>query len=639
MRTYRHSGSRRLWLLGITLLVISSALFSQDVSALIQRNYNKAEYMIPMRDGVKLFTQVYTPKDVSQNYPILVYRTPYSIGFYGPDNYSRPFLGPNSDYVTEGFIFAYQDVRARYKSEGEPFVVMKPHKSVKRGPQDTDESSDTYDMIEWLLKNIPHNNGRAGQWGISYGGWQTAEGMIDAHPALKASSPQASPTDMWLGDDFHHNGAFRLQYTFGWLRGSAAIRAGQTETREAPFSFGTPDGYKFFMELGAVSNVDRLYFHNRVPTWNEYMEHGDYDDYWKPQNVSQYMKNINHAILHVAGWFDAEDFYGPMDIYYTTEKNNPKNKSTLVVGPWLHGGWSRMDGDALGNIRFGFKTGVYFRQQVELPFFNYYLKDKGTFNLPEALVFETGANQWKSFDRWPPRQAVDKNLYFQANGKLSFTPPAERSDQAFDSYVSDPNKPVPFTAETRTSNGHLWMVEDQRFAASRPDVLVYQSDVLTEDVTIAGPIIASLFVSTTGTDADWIVKLIDVYPGTAPDNVPNVAVGGTVEPSNVRMGDFQMLVGAEVFRGKYRNSFSKPEPFVPDRVTKIEYDLRDKFHTFLRGHRIMVQVQSSWFPLIDRNPQKFVDIYHAKESDFQRATQKVFRSATNSSQLKLKVLQ
>ena len=642
MRTHRHSGRRRLWLLGITLLVISGAVFSQDVSAVIRRNYNKAEYMIPMRDGVKLFTQVYTPKDVSQNYPFLINRTPYSIGFYGPDTF-RPFLGPNADYANEGFIFAYQDVRAKFKSEGEPFVVMKPHKTVKRGPQDTDESSDTYDMIEWLLKNIPHNNGRAGQWGISYPGWQTAQGMIDAHPALKASSPQAPPTDMWLGDDFHHNGAFRLQYTFGWLRGSATTRAGQSETigvRQAPFSFGTPDGYKFFMELGAVSNVDEKYFHNRVPTWNEYMEHGDYDDYWKPQNVSQHMKNINHAILTVAGWFDAEDFYGPMDIYYAIEKNNPNNKSTLVVGPWLHGGWARMEGDALGNIQFGFKTAVYFRQQVELPFFNYYLKDKETFSLPEALVFQTGANQWRSFDRWPPRQATDKNLYFQANGKLSFTPPTEKSDQAFDSYISDPNKPVPFTAETRTSNGHLWMVEDQRFAASRPDVLVYQSDVLTEEVTIAGPIIASLFVSTTGTDSDWIVKLIDVYPGSTPDNVPNVAVGGiTPVPSNARMGDFQMLVGAEVFRGKYRNSFSKPEPFVPNKVAKIEYDLRDKFHTFLKGHRIMVQVQSSWFPLIDRNPQKFVDIYHAKDSDFQKATQKVFRSATNSSHLKLKVLQ
>ncbi|TET86240.1 MAG: CocE/NonD family hydrolase, partial [Desulfobacteraceae bacterium] len=496
---------------------------------------------------------------------------------------------------------------------------------------DTDESSDTYDTIEWLLKNIPGHNGRVGQWGISYPGWQTVMGMIDAHPAMKASSPQASPSDMWIGDDFHHNGAFRLMYTFGWLSWNAQTRSGPSGDRTMRFDYGTPDGYKFFLELGPVSNVDKKYFHNRVPTWNEYMEHGDYDEYWKVQNVLQHLNNIKHPILNVAGWFDAEDFYGPMSIYYTIEKKNPENKSILVVGPWLHGGWARMDGDALGNIRFDSKTGEYFRKKVEFPFFNYYLKDKGKMNLPEALVFETGSNQWKSYEKWPPDEAKEKNLYLHSNGKLSFTPPSEASDKTHDSYISDPNKPVPFSAEIRTSQGHLWMVEDQRFAARRPDVLVYQSDILTEDVTIAGPIIASLFVSTTGTDADWIVKLIDVYPGNAPDNKPN--------PCNVRMGDFQMLVGADVFRGKYRNSFEKPEPFVPDKVTKIEYDLRDKYHCFCKGHRIMVQIQSTWFPVIGRNPQRFMDIYHAEENDFQKATHKIYRSAKYSSHLKLKVLE
>lgn len=628
MKTQKNRPSRYMILIATTVLLAAGVLSVQEKFD-IKANYDKAEYMIPMRDGVKLYTQVYTPKDKSQKYPILFFRTPYSVGYYKPNSF-RLYLGPNFDYAGEGFIFVYQDVRGKFKSEGN-FVVMKPHKAVKRGPQDTDESSDTYDTIQWVLKNIPNHNGRVGQWGISYPGWQTVMGMIDAHPALKASSPQASPSDMWIGDDFHHNGAFRLMYTFGWLSWNAQTRTGATEKRGIRFDYGTPDGYKFFLELGPVSNVDKKYFHNRVPTWNEYMQHGDYDEYWKKQDVLQHLKNIKHPILNVAGWFDAEDFYGPMSIYYTIEKKNSNNKSTLVVGPWLHGGWARMAGNSLGNIRFDSKTGVYFRKEVEFPFFNYYLKDKGQLNLPEALVFETGSNQWRSYGQWPPKEAKEKNLYFNAGGKLSFTPPSEKSDQANDSYISDPKKPVPFSAEIRTSQGHLWMVEDQRFAARRPDVLVYQSDVLTEDVTIAGPIIASLYVSTTGTDADWIVKLIDVYPGDASDNKPN--------PRKVRMGDFQMLVGADVFRGKYRNSYEKPEPFVPNKVTKIEYDLRDKCHCFCKGHRIMVQVQSTWFPVIDRNPQKFVDIYHAEESDFQKATHKVYRSATHSSHLKLKVLE
>lgn len=611
----------------IVVLLLNSTLVGQEALS-IRDHYDKAEVFIPMRDDVKLYTQVVTPKDQSQKYPVLLFRTPYSIRDYGPE-ISRQVLGPNELYAPEGFIFVYQDVRGKFKSEGE-FIVMKPHKTVKKSKKDTDESSDTYDTIAWILKNVPNHNGRVGQWGISYPGWQTVMGMIDAHPALKASSPQASPADMWIGDDFHHNGAFRLMYTFGWLSGNAAVRSGPSEQRSARFDYGTPDGYKFYLELGPVSNVDKKYFFGRVPTWNEYMEHGDYDAYWKEQDVLQYLYNIKHPILNVAGWFDAEDFYGPMSIYYTIEKKNPRNKSTLVVGPWLHGGWARMDGDALGNVRFDTKTGEYFRQNVEFPFFMYYLKDKGNLNLPEALVFETGSNTWKSYDRWPPKQTTQKNLYFHADGRLSFTPPSEASN-AFDEYVSDPEKPVPFTQETRISQGHLWMVEDQRFASRRSDVLVYQTDVLIEDVTIAGPIIADLFVSTTGTDADWIVKLIDVYPGDAPDNKPN--------PAGIRMGHFQMLVGADVFRGKYRNSFEKPAPFAPDEVARITYDLRDKYHCFKKGHQIMVQVQSTWFPVIDRNPQKFMDIYHANESDFQKATHTVYRSPEYSSHLKLNILQ
>ncbi len=594
----------------------------------VRKLYSKDEYMIPMRDGVKLYTQVYAPRDKSQHYPILLLRTPYSVGSYRPNDY-RSILGPNHLYAEEGFIFVYQDVRGKFKSEGD-FVVMKPHKAVKRGTQDVDESSDTCDTIEWLIKNIPNHNGRVGQWGISYPGWQTVMGMIDAHPALKASSPQASPSDMWIGDDFHHNGAFRLMYTFGWLSNNARTRTGSSAAQTGGFRYGTPDGYKFFLELGPLANVNKKYFYESVPTWNEYMEHGDYDEYWRKQNVLQYLENIKHPILNVAGWFDAEDFYGPMSIYYTIEEKNPKNNSILVVGPWLHGGWANMDGDYLGNINFDSKTSEYFRENVEFPFFLYYLKDKGEMKLPEALVFETGSNQWKSYETWPPQKTREKCLYFRSKGKLSFSPPSEESDDDLDSFISDPNKPVPWSSEIRTSQGHLWMVEDQRFASRRPDVLVYTSDVLTEDITIAGPVVADLFVSTTGSDADWIVKLIDVYPGDASEKSPN---------PEVRMGDFEMLLAGEVFRSKYRNSFEKPEPLEPDKVTEIAFDLRDKCHCFRKGHRIMVQVQSTWFPVIDRNSQKFTDIYHAEEKDFIKATHRVHRSKKYPSHIKIKVLE
>jgi putative CocE/NonD family hydrolase len=482
------------------------------------------------------------------------------------------------------------------------------------------------------VKNIPTTNGRAGQWGISYPGSQTVWGMIDAHPALKASSPQAPAIDMFLGDDFHHNGAFRLMYTFSWLAGNARPRAGATETRGAGFDYGTPDGYRFFLEAGPVASINEKYFNYSVPTWNEYMAHPDYDAYWEAQNPLKHLKNTTHAVLTVAGWFDAEDFYGPMETYRTIERATPKNLSTLVVGPWLHGGWASMPGDVLGEIQFGSRTAEHFRNNIELPFFLAHLKNQGAPDTTEAIVFETGANEWKNYASWPPPGGQSRTLYLQPNGGLSFTPPAAGAsgDDASDSFVSDPNKPVPWSAETRTTQGHLWMVEDQRFASTRPDVLVYQTEPLTEDVLIAGPILASLVVSTTGTDADWIVKLIDVYPGTATDNQPN--------PRGVRMGHFQMLLAGEVFRSRYRNSFSKPAAMVPHQPTKIEFDLRDRYHRFLKGHRIMVQIQSTWFPVIDRNPQTFVNIYTAKPSDFRTATHRVFRSAQQPSGVKVNVL-
>lgn len=608
--------------------ILSQFLFGQtrvDVPA----HYTKYEYTISMRDGIKLFTAVYLPKDTTQKYPIMLNRTPYSIAPYGVDRY-RNQLGPSSLFDREGFIFVYQDVRGKYMSEGS-FEFMRPHKPNKKSNMDTDESSDTYDTIDWLAKNVPYN-GKVGVWGISYPGYQASMGAIDAHPAVKAVSPQAPMVDIFIGDDFHHNGAFFLTHAFRWLNGAAPARTNRdaTTNRPAAFDYGTPDGYEFFLNLGPLPNVDKLYFKGQVPVWNEFMQHGTYDDYWQSRNTLSHFKNIRPAVMTVAGWFDSEDKYGAAHLYQQIEKTSPGIKNIIVWGPWLHGGWSRMDGDTLGNIRFGTKTALWFRENVEFKFFNYYLKEKGAMDLPEATAFMTGANEWRSFDAWPPKEARSANLYLHAKGKLSFSPPTERSEKAYDEYVSDPQRPVPFTSEITTAMGHLYMVEDQRFAWTRPDVLTYQTDVLTEDVTIAGPVRVKLYGTTSGTDCDWTVKLIDVFPGDTPDPQPN--------PRGVRMGGFQMKVVSDVMRSKFRNSFEKPEPMKPNQVTKIEFELSDKLHRFKKGHKIMVQIQSTWFPLVDLNPGKFLDIYNAKESDFQKTTQRVFRSSQYSTHLEIKTL-
>ncbi|HET9985593.1 MAG TPA: CocE/NonD family hydrolase [Longimicrobiales bacterium] len=618
----------RLRLVALALVLVSARpAAAQEPAFDVRAHYAKSDHMVPMRDGVKLFTIVYAPRDTTQRYPILLLRTPYSIPPYEPEVY-RKVLGPSAEFDRAGYIFVFQDARGKFRSEGE-FEVSKPFKAVKRGPTDTDESSDTYDTIDWLLKNVPGHNGRVGMWGISYPGWQTVLGMMEPHPALKAASPQASPSDQFIGDDFHHNGAFRLMYAFSWLAGNARVRTAQTTTRGPAFDYGTPDGYRFFMEAGSARAIDSLYFRGQVPSWTDFLKHPDYDAFWKSQALLKDLRTVpaDLPILNVAGWFDAEDFYGPTSIYYQLEKNHPRNRSTLVVGPWRHGGWNSMPGDELGDIRFGSATGRYFQTEVQFPFFEHYLKDRGSWTSPEAVVFETGANAWHTFDAWPPKEATARNLYFRPDGRLSFDPP---SAAGYDEYVHDPAKPVPFSAETRTTQGHLWMIEDQRFASTRPDVLVYETEPLESDVTIAGPVRASLDVSTSGTDADWIVKLIDVLPGDTPDNEPN--------PAGVRMGHFQMLLAGEVFRSKYRKSFEKPVPMVPGQVTPIEFDLHDKYHTFRKGHRIMVQVQSSWFPVIDRNPGKFMDIYEARPSDFRKTTQRVYRSPRYPSHLVLTVL-
>ena len=627
--------SRRAIPVALSVLCVGIALSYRATGGAdgydVKASYIKSEHMIPMRDGVKLHTIVYAPRAPKGKLPFLLFRTPYGTGPYGPDAYHQ-HLGPSPhsfEFEEEQFLFVLQDVRGKFKSEG-AFTVMRPHRAGKK-TKETDESSDTYDTIDWLLKNVPGNNGRVGTIGTSYPGFQVVHSMIEAHPALRAASPQASPIDMWLGDDFHHNGAFRLQYTFGWLSGTARVRKGPSESDYVKFDAGTPDGYRFFLELGPLPNVDARYFHGEVPEWNEYMQHGDYDEYWERQNFGRYLEKIAMPVLNVAGWFDAEDFYGPMAIYAEIEKKNPANQSTLIVGPFSHGGWNgHPDSGALGDIRFPGRPGVYFREQVQFPFFRKHLKDAGDFRMPEVLAYESGHGEWRSYDRWPPRdRTTSRRLYFRSGGRLSFEPPTETGDAA-DSYVSDPAHPVPSTAEVRFSQGHTWMVEDQRFASRRPDVLVYETDPLEEDVTLAGELIARLFVSSTGTDSDFVAKLIDVYPGDAPDNEPN--------PSGVRMGHYQMLVAGEVFRAKYRNSYRKPEPLVPGEPTAITIDLRDKNHRFRKGHRIMVHVQSTWFPVIDRNPQVFTNIYKATEADFRAATQRVYRSGERASHVEVSVL-
>jgi hypothetical protein len=593
----------------------------------IEENYTKFEYRIPMRDGIRLFTAVYAPKDLSTNYPIWLTRTPYGIRPYGSDSYASPG-GAIKHYAREKFIFALQDVRGRNGSEGE-FVHMRPIKPVKLGPTDTDESTDTWDTIDWLVKNIPNNNGNAGLSGISYPGFYAACGAIDSHPALKAVSPQAPITDWFIGDDDHHNGALYLAAAFGFYAHFEQKLDKPTRENPKPFDFETPNGYEFFLNLGPLANANTRHFKGTIPFWNDLMEHGSYDDYWKTRNLRPHLKNVHAAVLTVGGWFDAEDLFGPLQVYHNIKNNNPGVFNALVMGPWAHGQWHGDDGDKLGNVRFRAKTADYFRQNIELPFFKHFLKGATNLDLPEAFVFETGTCQWRRHDSWPPVDAVSKTLYFHPNGRLAFTPPPQR-DEAFDEYVSDPAKPVPFIPNIAIGMTREHMLDDQRFAATRTDVLVYQTDVLEEDVTIAGPITASLQTSTSGTDSDWIVKLIDVYSADYPNPDPN--------PAGIQMGGYQQLVRGEPMRGKFRNSFEKPEPFEPGRVTKVEWVMPDAYHTFRRGHRIMVQVQSSWFPLVDRNPQTFCDIYHARPEDFRKATQRVYRSSTAPSVVRVNVL-
>ncbi len=581
--------------------------------------YTKYDYRIPMRDGIKLFTSVYVPKDRSQTYPFLMQRTPYSIGPYGVDNYRSPLQ--SEAFEKEGFIFVYQDARGRYLSEG-TFVDVPPHKATG-----ADDATDTYDTIEWLLKNIPANNGKAGIKGISFDGFYATYGMINAHPALKAASPQAPMGDVGNGDDAYHNGAFYLAANFGFYT-SFKPRGPEPErpTQRGNFDFGTPDQYDFYLRMGALSNSDgKRYLNHENSYWSDLLEHPNYDDYWSSRALTPHVRGTTAAALWVGGWFDAEDLAGPLKLFRSVEAAGPKAPNTLVMGPWNHGGWSRGDGNTLGNLDFGSKTGEYFREQIELPFFVYHLKGKGKIEpYPKAWVFETGTNQWVRHEAWPPKESTEKKLYFGAGGGLSFEPDKA---SAFDEYTSDPAHPVPVLGFAGAGMPGDYMTVDQRFASTRTDVLTYQTAVLENDVTLAGPVSPTLRVSTSGTDSDFVVKLIDVYPSDYPDPEPN--------PARIRMGGYQQLVRGEPFRGKFRKSFSKPEPFTPGKVEPIDFTMPDICHTFRAGHRIMIQVQSSWFPLTDRNPQTFVDIPKAKASDFQKAIERIFRGGVDGSGVKV----
>jgi hypothetical protein len=595
-------------------LLVVAPVYAQQAAPL-----NATEAMIPMRDGVRLYTQIYTPTQTTEKLPFLFLRTPYGAGPLNPQRITA--LLP--ELTAEGYIIVLQDIRGRFKSEGQ-FVMLRQPRDPK-DKQATDDSTDAYDSIEWLLKNVPNNNGRVGMAGTSYGAWLTVMGALDPHPALKAAVQQASPADMWLGDDFHHNGAFRLSYGLEYCY----MMESSKEITDVTRIIDRFDAYEWYLGLGALSNVNAKYFHERLPTWNDFVNHPDYDAFWKRQAFAPWLNRVNVPMLNVAGWWDQEDFYGPVKIYELLERHDKANKNFLVIGPWNHGGWSRGDGQKLGRIDFGSATAAYYRREVQARFLAYHLKGKGQLDLPEALTFRTGANQWTRHDVWPPtRNVVTRRLYFQANGKLSFDPPPATTKPAFDSYISDPANPVPYRPrpiEVR-SGWSTWLVEDQRFVDHRPDVLSWTSEPLQEDVTVSGKIIANLFASTSGTDSDWIVKLIDVYPEKY-----------TPDP---KMSGFQLMIAGDVMRGRYHKSWEKPAPLIPNAVTRYEIGFPANDHVFLKGHKIMVQVQSTWFPVIDRNPQRFVpNIFRAQDSDFQKATQRVFRSGSSASHIAVPVLE
>lgn len=602
--------------ISVLALFLSLQSYGQLSKDYIKENFTKMETYITMRDGIKLFTVIYQPKENTTKYPILMSRTPYSCAPYGDTLFARR-IGPNTTLMQEKYIFVYQDVRGRYKSEGINLEVT-PHIANKKSKKDVDESSDTFDTIDWLLKNIKNNNGRVGLYGISYPGFYATASLPDAHPAIKAVSPQAPVTDEFMGDDANHNGAFFLMDNFDFMNYFDKPRtAPTTDYGNSIFNITSKDDYDFFLKLGPLSNTQSpQYFDNKGTIWTEYLQHDTYDAYWKARNIRQHLKNITIPTLVVGGWFDAEDLFGALNTYSAIETQSPKNNNRLVMGPWTHGAWAGPEWKQFATYDFGSNTSKYYQDSLETMFFNYYLKDKGQMNIAEATVFETGSNQWKQYPTWPPANTQYINYYFNKNQVLS---KIKDGDDGYQEYVSDPQKPVPYTNGIFGRRNNEYMAEDQRFAANRPDVLYFETPILTEDMILSGKIDVDLKVSISGTDADFIVKLIDVLPEDEP-NFKNA-------PRGFQMAGYQRLVRAEVMRGKFRNSFEKPEAFVPEKQTTVSFALNDVAHQFKKGHKIMVQVQSTWFPLIDRNPQKFMRIPDAKASDYQKATIKIFHDS------------
>ncbi len=615
-------------LLGVVFLFSALPLLAQTAptpapTPAPAQAFDKIEKTLTMRDGTRLYTEIFVPRNVREPLPIIFIRTPYGVTGSGEQSING-FL---KELVDDGYIFAFQDIRGRYKSEGK-FVMERPPRT-STDAKAIDEGTDAYDTIAWMIKNVPRNNGRVGMTGGSYDAWLAVMATLEPHPALKAVSEQATPADMFLGDDFHHNGAFRLSYGFEY-----AFEL-ESSKEDKNFKFDLYDTYEWYLRLGALSNANAKYFHGKLPTWNNFVQHPNYDEFWKSLGLAQQLKRPTVPIMHVAGWWDQEDFYGPVKAYEVLEKSDTNQLNYLVIGPWNHGGWERRDGDKLGNINFESATSKHFREKIRAPFFAHFLKDKGNWSQPEAITFQTGANKWMSYDSWPVRSGVTaRNLYFHGNGRLSFDSPQQDNPREFDQYVSDPAHPVPYRARpieptynpsaAGGSRWYTWLLDDQRFVHQRPDVLSWETEPLKEDVVISGNIVARLFASTSGTDSDWVVKLIDVYPEEY-----------AKEP---RMGGYQLMIANEILRGRFRKSFEKPEPVAPNQVNEYVIDLHTSDHRFLKGHKIMVQVQSTWFPLYDRNPQKFVpNIYMAKDSDYHAATQRVFRSKRFSSHIKLPV--
>ncbi len=629
MRTPR----RPFAVLGAGLIVLGAlappargqAPVSATAAMEVSDHYVKREVSIPMRDGTKLFTAIYTPRDSSRVYPILLMRTPYGVAPYGADAYPGS-LGPWKAFQDDGYIFVNQDVRGRYMSDGY-YQFMTPHIAVKHGPKDVDESSDTYDTIDWLVKNTARNNGRVGTWGNSAPGFFVAAGLPDAHPAHKAAYPSAPMIDWYLGDDRHHNGALTLAQTFNFLSSFDQPRAGPVASYPARPAFGTSDGYNFHLRSGPTKNLSQGQLFGKVAFWDSIMAHPNYDAYWQKRGIWKHEKNITPAVLTVGGWYDSEDPYGPLRLNQSLEEMSAATSRTFVMGPWTHGAWNRGDNDTLGVLKFGSKTGQYFRDSIGFPFFSCILKDRCGSPLPKVAAFQTGANKWRTFDSWPPKAAQPRAIFLRENGGLAFEKPT--ASAASDSYVSDPAKPVPYTSALSFGYFPLYPIEDQRFASRRPDVLVYETSALDADLTLAGPIGVRLRIASTGTDADFIVKVIDVWPDV------QLSGRGATGP----MDGYEQLVKGDVYRARWRRSLESPQALIPGRPDSVNYVLHDVFHTFKKGHRLMVHVQSSWYPLIDRNPQTFVpNINTAEASDFRPATMTVFRSRTHPSHLVLPVL-